>query len=59
MTGNNRLYANVNIRTHMDIVTGEIITGATLRVPLNTALRPRPVGPAVHTAQKLSPSRSP
>ena len=38
------------------IVTGKlIITGATPRVPLNTALRPRPVGPAVHTAQKLSP----
>ena len=37
-------------------MTGKrITTGATPRVPLNTALRPRPVGPAVHTDQKLSP----
>ena len=39
--------------TYVANVTGkQQITGTTPRVPLNTALRPRPVGPAVHTAQK-------
>ena len=41
--------------TYVANVTGKRITGATPWVPLNTALRPRPVGPAVHTAKKLSP----
>ena len=42
--------------TYVASVTGKLnITGATSWVPLNTTLRPRPVGPAVHSAQKLSP----
>ena len=47
--------------TYVANVTGKrIYNGGKLReFPSTRPLRPRPVGPAVHTAQKLSPARSP